>query len=171
MSRESTISDWFNEYGNDVYRFLVFYTGTLDVEDLVQEVFIKAIKNLHTFKNKSSPKTWLFIIARNLAIDEMRSNKKSMWKKLITIEDAGDLLSPSEQNPETIFLNKQYENELNGVIQLLNKNYREVIILRSVNQLSVSETAAVLNWSNEKVRTNYYRAIKAIRKQWRDNSE
>ncbi|WLD93259.1 RNA polymerase sigma factor [Alkalihalobacillus sp. AL-G] len=165
MSRKSTISQWFYLYGNDVYRYLVYFTGSSDVEDLVQEVFIKALKSLNTFKNHSSPKTWLFTIARNLAIDEMKSKKKSMWKKLIPIDEN---LSSNEQNPEMVFLNDQSAKELHDVIQLLNNNYRDVVILRGVNQFSVAEAASVLNWPEEKVRTNYHRALKALRKQWRE---
>ncbi|WP_163539231.1 RNA polymerase sigma factor [Gracilibacillus sp. YIM 98692] len=169
MSKKITISKWFSQYGNDVYRFLVYYTGNSDVEDLVQDVFIKALKNLHTYKHDSSPKTWLFVIARNLAIDELRSKKKNIWKKYVAIDDVDKILSSNEQNPEEVFLNNQNEKELYDVIQLLNKNYRAVIILRGVNQLSVEETASVLDWTKDKVRTTYYRALKSLRKQWRDN--
>lgn len=71
----SQIEQWFMEYSNDLYHFLVYYTGKHDVDDLVQEVFIKALHNLHHFKGASSPKTWLISIARHLVIDLQRKHK------------------------------------------------------------------------------------------------
>ncbi|MFC5465000.1 RNA polymerase sigma factor [Lederbergia graminis] len=168
MSRASIISEWFYLYGNDVYRFLVYYTGNVDVEDLVQEVFIKALINVNTFKGNSSPKTWLFTIARNLAIDEMRNKKKSRWNKFLSIDDMEKELATNELNPEKVFFYNHQAKELYDLIQLLNKNYKEIIVLRGINQLSVDEAATVLNWSKEKVRTTYHRALKTLRNQWRE---
>ncbi|MFC0476288.1 RNA polymerase sigma factor [Robertmurraya beringensis] len=70
------ISEWFYLYNKDIYYFLVYYIGSSDVEDLVQEVFIRAIKGYDTFQQKSSPKTWLFSIARHVGMDEMRKRKR-----------------------------------------------------------------------------------------------
>jgi RNA polymerase sigma-70 factor, ECF subfamily len=70
------ISEWFHQYSNDLYQFLIYYLGSSDVEDLVQEVFIRAIKNMDSFEEKSSPKTWLFSIARHIAIDEIRTDEE-----------------------------------------------------------------------------------------------
>lgn len=49
-SDQQTISDWFYLYSQDIYNFLVYYTGTRDVEDLVQDVFIKAGRGLVSFQ-------------------------------------------------------------------------------------------------------------------------
>src|SRR5690625_6343817 len=80
---EELITDWFDAYADDIYRFLVHYMSTTDVEDIVQEVFIKAIDRYDLFNGESSPKTWLISIARNLAIDEARRKKRQDWRKLI----------------------------------------------------------------------------------------
>ena len=49
-------------------------------------------------------------------------------------------------------------------IQSLKANYRDVIILRGIKELSVSETASILNWNENKVRTTYHRALKSLQK-------
>lgn len=165
MSKKSTISQWFQEYGNDVYRFLVYYTGSMDVEDLVQEVFIKALKYLHTYKHNSSPKTWLFTIARNLAIDEMKKRNKNRQRNTNTSYE--NRMDENEQ-PEMMVESRERAEEVRSAIQQLQENYRNVVILRGINQLSVAETASILDWSEEKVRTNYHRGLKAMKKQWRD---
>ncbi|MEK3990370.1 sigma factor-like helix-turn-helix DNA-binding protein [Robertmurraya sp. FSL R5-0851] len=60
------------------------------------------------------------------------------------------------------------ENENNRLlyqaIQSLKANYRDVIILRGIKELSVSETASILHWNENKVRITYHRALKALQK-------
>src|SRR5690625_7822551 len=88
---EELISDWFDAYADDIYRFLVYYTATSDVEDLLQVVFIRAIERYDSFKAESSPKTWLISIARNLAIDEARKRKRKDWRKLIPLYETREI--------------------------------------------------------------------------------
>ncbi|MGD6774653.1 RNA polymerase sigma factor [Sutcliffiella horikoshii] len=81
MRNEIEITDWFQEYHNDIYNFLIYYTGSMDVEDFVQETFLKAVRNIHKFKGESNPRTWLISIARNVAIDESRKRRKEEIKR------------------------------------------------------------------------------------------
>lgn len=156
------ISEWFYLYSNDVYNFLVYYTGTTDVEDLVQEVFIKAGRGLHSYKNLASPKTWLFTIARNTAIDEVRKIETKTSKNSAPFDER--LLNQQTiSNPEHILLKKEEQNELYLSISKLKKKFREVLILRGIQGLSVRETAQILNWKETEVRTNYHRALKSLR--------
>ncbi|QED46627.1 RNA polymerase sigma factor [Cytobacillus dafuensis] len=158
----SKISEWFYEYSNDIYQFLIYYLGTSDVEDLVQEVFIRAIKSVDHFEGKSSPKTWLFSIARHVAIDEIRKRKRRKMKDILMMRPHED---EALNNPEKVFNMNETNQELHRVIQTLKSNYRDVIILRGIKELSISETANVLNWSEEKVRLTFHRAIKALQKE------
>jgi len=163
MSRKEIISEWFHQYSHDVYHFLIYYTGKSDVEDLVQETFIKALKGLERFNYNSSPKTWLFTIARNLAIDEARKKKNRIWDKITRFDHTAE--GVAAETPETIFEENEQARELLAAIQKLKQNYREVVILRGIKELSVAETAAVLDWTEDMVRTNYHRALKALRNQ------
>ncbi|WP_042461906.1 RNA polymerase sigma factor [Neobacillus dielmonensis] len=156
----SKISEWFYLYNKDIYHYLVYYIGSSDVEDLVQEVFIRAIKGFDTYQAKSSPKTWLFSIARHVGIDEMRKRKRLRVKQMIWfMEEQTDQDTPDE-------VIQQYEDNqvLYEAIQSLKANYRDVVILRGIKELSVSETASVLNWNENKVRITYHRALKALQK-------
>lgn len=159
-----TISEWFYLYSNDVYNFLVYYTCTTDVEDLVQEVFIKAGRGLHSYKNQSSPKTWLFTIARNTAIDEARKKETKISKNSTTFDERF-WEQQTSANPEHILLKNEEQKELYLSISKLKKKFREVMILRGIQGLSVRETAQILNCKETEVRTNYHRAIKALRQQ------
>jgi RNA polymerase sigma-70 factor, ECF subfamily len=158
----SRISDWFHQYSNDLYQFLIYYLGSSDVEDLVQEVFIRAIKNMDSFEEKSSPKTWLFSIARHIAIDEMRRKQRSKIKNLIFLRNQESQVS---NTPESFLNLTETKRDLYKAIQQLKENYRDVIILRGIKDLSVEETAEILNWKEEKVRLTFHRAIKALQKE------
>ncbi|MCM3600983.1 RNA polymerase sigma factor [Robertmurraya korlensis] len=154
------ISEWFYLYNKDIYHFLIYYIGSSDVEDLVQEVFIRAIKGFDTYQQKSSPKTWLFSIARHVGMDEMRKRKRvRMKQKLLFWEEHTEM-----KTPENILHLNENNRILYQAIQSLKANYRDVIILRGIKELSVSETASILHWNENKVRITYHRALKALQK-------
>jgi RNA polymerase sigma-70 factor, ECF subfamily len=157
----NTISKWFYQFNKDIYHFLLYYVGTGDIEDLVQEVFIRAIKSFDSYQGNASPKTWLFSIARHVAIDEIRKRKRS---RINVINDYNQLDIKDEKNPETILQLTEDNKKLYNAIQSLKSNYREVIILRAIKELSVLETAEVLHWNENKVRISYHRALKALKK-------
>ncbi len=70
---ESRIVEIYNLYYLDVYRFLVCFSGNQnDAEDLTQEVFIRVLKSLTNFNGKYNLKTWIFSIAKHVAVDHYR---------------------------------------------------------------------------------------------------
>jgi RNA polymerase sigma-70 factor, ECF subfamily len=164
MTVKKKISEWFYQYSDDIYNFLVYYTGNTDVEDLVQEVFIKAGKGLASYRGQSSPKTWLCSIARNVAIDEGRKKKKQL-SQAATPFDERTWNQQSEATPEQIFLKQEEYRDLYAAISKQKEKYRDVLILRGIQGLSVKETAQILGCNETTVRTNYHRAIKALRKE------
>lgn len=155
---DDLIAKWFDTYSDDVYKFLVYYMSTPDVEDIVQDVFIKAIDRYDSFRGESNPKTWLISIARNLAIDQARKKKTRDWRKLIDIYDYQTNTSPEEQQ-----LTLESKLELHRAITELKQTYRDVVVLRGIEELSVAETADILKWSETKVRVTYHRALKNLK--------
>ncbi|GEN89549.1 RNA polymerase sigma factor [Oceanobacillus sojae] len=152
------ISDWFDYYADDVYRFLIYYMSTPDVEDLVQEVFMRAIDRYPSFKGESSPKTWLISIARHLAIDETRRQNRKDWRKLIKTHSFHTEISPEDQQ-----ISEERKIVLHQAIEKLKDDYRSVVILRGIEELSVTETAQVLKWTESKVRVTFHRALKVLK--------
>lgn len=163
MNDRQTISTWFYQYGNDVYNFLVYYQGSKDVEDLVQEVFIKAFKGIESFRHDSSPKTWLISIARHVAIDSARKRARSGVTGSIPFKEHYRV--NNEHGPEDILLENEGMQELYAVIARQKRSYRDVLILRGIQNMSVLDTAAILGWKKSKVNTTYYRAKQTLEKQ------
>lgn len=169
QSNQETISDWFYLYSQEIYNFLVYYTGTRDVEDLVQEVFIKAGKGLGSYRKEASPKTWLMRIARNVAIDKARTKETRLSRLSLPWQDSSNHRQTSS-SPEQILLENEEKSELYQLINQQKKKFRDVLILRGIQGLSVSETAVILDCKETAVRTNYHRAIQALKNEpnWRD---
>lgn len=85
------MEDIYQEYSKAVYNYLLSLTKNKHIaEELVQETFYSAVKNINNFKNESSVKTWLYKIAKNKWIDYYKKNKKS--KEISINEDSKELL-------------------------------------------------------------------------------
>ncbi|MEH7334963.1 RNA polymerase sigma factor [Neobacillus drentensis] len=158
MERAHPIEKWFIQYEKDITNFLVYYTGSKDVEDLVQETFLRAFQAYSRYKNEASPKTWLISIARNTAIDFYR--KRSVWQKLKKLLDT-ESPKPPEPAEDLLFRKIEYAN-LYEAINQLKDNYRDIILLRGIAELSSQEAGQVLGWSENKVNVTFHRAVKKL---------
>ncbi|WP_078555201.1 RNA polymerase sigma factor [Bacillus alkalicellulosilyticus] len=148
-----------NTYYDDVHNFLIYYTGTTEVEDIVQEVFLKIIKNIDQFEARSNPKTWIISIARHTAIDHLRKNKRNNLPETLLA-----FIISKEKTPEQRFIDDERLFELYQYTNLLKQSYRDVLILRGIRELSVQETAEVLGWSETKVKYTLHRAVSKIKR-------
>lgn len=164
MSDKQVISKLFFEYSDDIYQFLHFRLNARqqDIEDLVQEVFIRALKGLSHFKGNASPKTWLFSIARNVAIDEGRKQTRERWKWFLSFQDSHQAPFRTQLTPEEILSDKEEQRNLITAIRSLKESYKDVLIMRSIKDLSIQETAEVLGWSENKVRSTHHRTKAAL---------
>lgn len=160
MSNNRMVAEWFHLYSDAIYTFLVYRMASTDVEDLVQEVFIRALNSVDSFEGKANPKTWLYSIAKNLALDELRKKKRSKWS--ITSFSAKNHEAASLETPESLYFLNEGNRELLTIIQKLKSNYRDVLVLRGINGIDVKETATILNWTENKVRITYHRACKKL---------
>lgn len=160
MSNNRMVAEWFHLYSDAIYTFLVYRMASTDVEDLVQEVFIRALNSVDSYEGKANPKTWLYSIARNLAIDELRKKKRNKWS--ITSFSQKDHEAATLETPESLYFLNEGSRELLTTIQKLKSNYRDVLVLRGINGIDVKETATILNWTENKVRITYHRACKKL---------
>lgn len=158
MERERDIEAWFRDYHRDVYSFLAYLLGGRDVEDLVQETFIRAFNGMDQYSGRSTPKTWLFAIARNVARDYVRKRNRTPFVGDITgVEQTTDV------TPELSVTLTETQSEVLAAVQNLSPNYRDVVLMRGMFDLSVQETAEALNWTPTRVRVTFFRALKALK--------
>jgi RNA polymerase sigma-70 factor, ECF subfamily len=165
---EDQIERIYDEYYRDVYRFLICFTGsTNDAEDLTQDVFIQVLKSLPKFNQQYRLKTWILTIARNVAVDHFRRNKFS----LIFKEGFFAALVSKDDNPDQLLETKEQKELIHRAISKLKPNYRSVLILRGINELSIRETAEILNVSESKVKVDYFRALRKLQETLKFNIE
>lgn len=146
--------EFYEIYSKNIYRYLFFLTKSeMDAEDLMQETFIVAIKNINKFKGESSLNTWLFAIARNLYLNWIRKQQKN---KHINIDSVSDFLHDKKQCENQI-IEKESTIEIFNTIILLKEEYREILLFRLVEELSFKEIGNILGKSETFVRVKFHR--------------
>jgi RNA polymerase sigma-70 factor, ECF subfamily len=159
--QEQRLMEWYELYSGDIYRFILFMIGDQQsCEDLVHDTFVSAFYGIGRFENRSSPKTWLFGIARNLVMDEIRKRRR----RRIFTAIIGEKEIPSPFNLEQYVANREDVRQLLNGIQLLKAEYRLVITLKKIEDCSTKEITEILGWSEVKVRKTLSRALAALRK-------
>ena len=159
MQRQNDqIKEIYQKYVGDVFRFLRSFTGSKEeAEDLTQEVFIRVLKALSDDSDQFLHKTWIFSIAKNVAIDHYRRKKLAQFHP----KEWMNLFS-REGNPENELELKESSNEVQQVLMQLKLAHRMVVILRCLKDMSVKETAEILGCSESKVKVDYHRGLKEL---------
>ncbi|GEC93473.1 RNA polymerase sigma factor [Brevibacillus brevis] len=151
-----------------VYCFLLHFAGNQnETEDLTQEVFTRVVKALPAYDGRVAVKTWLFSIAKHIAIDRYRK------QKLYELVSENWLMRLTAKNgiPEVELDSKEEIREIKEALQRLKPSYRMVVILRSVEGYSIRETAELLDISEAKVKVIYHRALKKLQHYLKDSLE
>lgn len=144
-----------------VYRRVWFSIPSKDAEDVTQEVFITLVQKISSFKMKSKFSTWLFSITQNKIADYYRKNKNALRNLQLDDKSIEQRLLKSETN---ITIEK-----INDVIMLrtamsqISSRYREILILRYYEGLSIREISSRLTLSYEAAKSLYRRAIASLR--------
>ena len=143
-----------------------------ETQDLVQEAFIKAYKALRTFNKQYSFSTWLFKIASNNCIDQLRKKRLST----ISIDAPSETMDgsitqdipDSTYNPEKDIIRNEVINTIHHTIDQLPKKYREVINLRHKQDKSYEEIAKELDLPIGTVKARIFRAREILKKSLRE---
>lgn len=162
---DSVIQDLYDRYHRDLYQFIFYMVKNHETsEDIVQEVYIRVMKSYGRFEGKSSEKTWLFSIARNAAIDHFRKGKGWKQRLLDNFDWERQSIMDTGPMPDEIAVQNSEIQAVYRCLSACTLDQQSVIILRYIQGMPISETAAILNWSESKVKTTQHRALKAIKK-------
>src|SRR5215469_5023398 len=135
-----------------------------DAEEVAQEAFLKAFNHLNSFRKESKFSTWLIQIAVNEARMKRRKDRRSLYESIDEqIEDeSGDYfpkdLADWREIPSEALQRTELRRALQKAITSLHPRYREVFVLRDVQQLNIAETAAALQITEASVKTRLLRA-------------
>lgn len=125
-------------YASLVRGFLYRYAGNQDLDDLVQETFVKVHQHLISFEGRSSLKTWIFTIALNTAREHIRRQKRRQWVTYV--------LQPPDVPQQVTAADEQSiaREQVRQALAKLNPKLRDVVLLACQEEMELEEVAEVL---------------------------
>jgi RNA polymerase sigma-70 factor (ECF subfamily) len=157
---------------NTVYSFSMKVCGhPQDAEDTMQDVLLKSISHLAKFDNPQALTVWLYKVARNRCISSHRGAQHSPAKNLSLDElmpDSGelqDLMTSAAPNPEAALLNSEAAEQLRQAILQVPPQYRMVLVLHDMEDLTTTEVAQIMGLREGTVRVRLHRARLFVRQQ------
>lgn len=153
-------------YQYRLIRYLVSLLGKRDgVDDLVQETWLRVLERGGSYDGRSRFEPWLFRVARNLALDRMR---KRPTFSLDANEQDGVCLSPvsDEPSPYTLAARTEDAERLAHSLQTLEPAYREALVLRFQEDLSLQEISMIVGTPVSTVASRIYRGLATLRPQF-----
>ncbi|PSQ95203.1 MAG: RNA polymerase subunit sigma-70 [Bacteroidetes bacterium SW_9_63_38] len=154
----------FEQERDRLQNFVMKILGDHDeAENIVQETFAVAYRQIDDFRGESKVSTWLFSIARHLAYGHLRKTKRHTYREHETIE----LLQAERADTAAMTLEAVEAEErrriVHDALQELPDHYRRVVQLRDLEEKSTAETAEQLGLTEVNVRVRLHRARKQLR--------
>ena len=154
------------QYQHRLLRYLVYLTGRRELaEDLFQETWIRVLERGHQFNDKFAFSTWLFAVARNLAIDHMRHKQPASLDGLLreNNDDAPfDVPATGQASAFDVTLQREQNERIASAMQYLPAEYREALVLRFQEGMSLEEIASVARVPLGTVKSRIYRGLSAL---------
>jgi RNA polymerase sigma-70 factor (ECF subfamily) len=145
---------------NMIYRFIGDSTKS---QDLAQEVFLRVWQTAKRYEPKAKFTTWLYRIATNLCLNELKASRRRKWLRFFHVDTEGqgsgeEDFSDGSPSPEELLLSRERSREITGALQSLPENQRMALILKRYEGLSYEEIAGILNCSVSAVESLLVRA-------------
>ncbi len=153
------------QYQYRLVRYLIYLLGRRDgVDDLVQETWLRVLERGSSYDGQSRFEPWLFRVARNIGIDAMR--KQGMFSLDSNDDGVRPLPASDESSPFTVAARTEDADRLARSLQTLDPVYREALVLRFQEDLSLQEISAIVGAPVSTVASRIYRALATLRPQF-----
>ena len=135
-----------DRYEKRLLRYIqrILFISKEDAEDILQEVFIKAYKNINSYDSKYSFSSWIYRIAHNESVSFLRKKKKII--ECNQDDEIFDRIS-SDEDIEDDFLKDLKKREVRKLLTKLNPKYREVLVLRYFEDMEYNQISDILHTS------------------------
>jgi RNA polymerase sigma-70 factor (ECF subfamily) len=164
-----------SRYKDSITNYLNMMVGDYDTAvDLCQETFLRVYRNIHRYSNMYQFSTWIYRIATNLAIDEIRYRKRrgrvfyrNIWgnKPQSAEKDTPEFeITDVRRGPRDEMLRKESGQVLGDAIKSLPEKYRTAFIMKEVQELPYDEIARVLNCSAGTIKSRLHRARELLQR-------
>ena len=160
-------------YVDQIYRFIYFKVGNRydEAQDITSAVFLKTWNYIQTnsLKDYKTLRALIYKIARTSVIDHYRKSS-NLTLRIDDENNQIDIPDYSQDITKQAEINSDLENIIDK-LQKLKDEYREIIVLRFINELSITEISKIINKSKGNARVLVHRALKALRDEVDDNKE
>lgn len=157
-----------DRHSRAVFRVAYRVTGTVeDAEDVVQETFLRAYRQLHRFESRANFGTWLHRIAVNCAVDLIRARpRREMNEDDSTLERLGGASDDGRMpSPERTLLGVQIQERIGSALTRLTPMERAAFTLRHFEQLSIEEISRMLRLQTNATKHSIFRAVRKMRRE------
>ena len=156
------------QHSRAIFRLAFRMTGNeQDAEDVVQETFLRAYKQLDRYEARSSFATWLFRIASNYSLDLIRMRKRHEDKRERGTDEERDILqniAVDAPGPERMAYGTQVRDRVNAALDELSPQERTAFVLRHFEGLSIEEIGATLGTGTNATKHSIFRAVQKLRR-------
>lgn len=152
-----------DRHASALARFAVSSGEREEVEELVQDTFVRAFSSLDSFRGESSLRTWLFTIERRLMLDRGRSERR---EKVTVSVKAADAVT--EYDALDSLLAEEAQSRVRKAVDSLSPTQREVFTLRVEQGLSYRDIATVAGTTEGAARVHYHNAMRAVKEALND---
>lgn len=139
-------------------RFAASFGERFEIEELVQDTFVRAFASLDSFRADSSLRTWLFTIQRRLLLDRRRAERRRRDTK--PLEDA-DAVTEFDALDGVVAV--ETEQRVRAAVERLSPTQREVFVLRVAEGRSYKEIAEIAGTTEGAARVHYHNALRAVK--------
>ena len=154
----------FERYSRPIISFIYDMVGDAEAaEELMQETFVRAYKNLGSLRMDAKLSTWLFGIAKNVARESLRGRQKSATRKVELDDEMVRELRDTELPPDDFLINKELNQVIQDALARLDEDKRLVFSLKIFQQQSYEEIASITGFSIPKLKTDLHRARAEMR--------
>ncbi len=164
---EDVVSILMKSYGDEIYRFCKsMLNNASDAQDVLQTVFVQAFQGLGKFESKSSFRTWLYVIARNRCLDEIKKAKR--FDARVEFTDQLPEVSSADESTNTSS-DPLMSEVLRRCMEKLSDAVRAAILLRFQSEHSYEEAAVILQEKAGTLQARVARAMPTLRRCVEDN--
>jgi RNA polymerase sigma-70 factor (ECF subfamily) len=156
------------QHSRAVFRLAFRMTGNeQDAEDVVQETFLRAYRQLDKYEARSSFSTWLYRIASNYSLDLIRMRKRHEDKRERGNSEERDILQTLPVNspgPDRIAYGSQVQERVNEALNELSPQERTAFVLRHFEGMSIDEIGTALGTGTNATKHSIFRAVQKLRR-------
>ncbi len=155
-------------HSRSVFRLAYRLTGNeFDAEDVVQETFLRAYRQLDNYESRSSFGTWIYRIASNYALDLIRSRSRHSALRAAADDSNGgnilDHIKTSDPQQDRVYYSAQVREKLDSALDDLSLQERTAFVLRHFEGKSIDEIGAVLSLGTSATKNSIFRAVRKLR--------